>query len=247
MHRVLIESLAHHPSGQRELPQEAAHYLARVRRARIGDAVTVFDRAGWHCRGVVARIDAAGTVTLQLDAAQQLAPQPPLVIALLPLIKGERFDWALEKLTEVGVDEVIIWHAARAVVKLDDARAATRLVRWQTICDEGARQAGRAAPPLVRGPMELPGALAALPADEAAGLRLYGSPEATTGLAPLLSAPRPPRSVCIATGPEGGLAPSECAALSAAGFTPVSFGPRILRAETAPLVAVAMVRQQTAT
>jgi 16S rRNA (uracil1498-N3)-methyltransferase len=224
--------------GELALTGDEHYYLARVRRARGGEIVELVDGAGRRARAEIARIADAVT-TLVVDEPEAIAALPPVVRALLPLIKGDRMDGAIEKLVEVGADVVIVWPAARSVVKLDDARRDARLAHYQGIAQAAARQSGRAAVPAIAWAGTLAAAIAQTPP---AG-RLVLDPATDRGLA---VAPET-RDVAIASGPEGGLAPDELGQLIAAGFAPAGLGPRVLRADTAPIAAVAIIRAQTAT
>jgi 16S rRNA (uracil1498-N3)-methyltransferase len=234
--RLLLAPAALVP-GERTLDGDEHHYLMRVRRARIGDAVEVFDGAGRRAQAELVAIGEA-TTTVRIGEVVAVMAATPRITALLPLIKGERMDVALEKLVEVGADAIVVWPATRSVVKLDGERRATRAPKLQAAALAAARQCGRADVPTVSLAASLEAALAALPPSH----RLVLDPGAEAGLA--LPAPCP-AEVAIASGPEGGLAPDELDRLIAAGFTPVGLGPRILRAETAPVVMVALVRAAT--
>jgi 16S rRNA (uracil1498-N3)-methyltransferase len=220
-------------AGELVVRGDEHHYLARVRRARPGDAVELVDGAGRRAAATIARIGDAET-TLAAGPPEQIAARPPFVRALVPLIKGDRMDACLEKLVEVGVDAIVVWPAARSVIRLDDARRDARLAKYRAIAQAAARQSGRAQVPSVALAAGLSAALAGLPD----GLRLVLDPTSDAGLA--LDAAT---DVTLASGPEGGLAPDELDQL--AGFAPLGLGPRVLRAETAPMIAVALIRAAT--
>jgi 16S rRNA (uracil1498-N3)-methyltransferase len=220
-------------AGELVVRGDEHHYLARVRRARPGDAVELVDGAGRRAAATIARIAETET-TLEAGAPEHIVARPPFVRALVPLIKGDRMDVCLEKLIEVGVDAIVVWPAARSVVRLEDAKRDSRLAKYRALAQAAARQSGRAQVPSVASAASLRAALAALPA----GLRLVLDPTSDAGLEA-----GEPADVTIASGPEGGLAPDELDQLT--GFTPLGLGPRVLRAETAPIVAVALIRAAT--
>src|SRR5262249_29542692 len=156
----------------------------------------------------------------------------------------------IEKLVEVGVDAIVVWPAARSVARLDDARRGARLARYRAIAQAAARQSGRAQVPDVTAATSLAAALADLPA----GQRLVLDPasDAPLGLALALaldtgggggSGGSAADDVTIVSGPEGGLTAGERDQL--AGFAPLGLGPRVLRADTAPVIAVALIRAAT--
>ena len=222
-------------AGELRVTGDEHHYLGRVRRARIGDAVEIVDGAGRRAHAVIERIT-DGDTTLRVGESEAILAKPPLVRVLVPLIKGDRMDACLEKLVEVGADAITVWPAARSVVKLDDAKRGARIAKYQALLQAAARQCGRAQIPSVSYADSLATAIAALPE----GLRLVLDPASD---APLVV---DATDVTIASGPEGGLAPDELELLARAGFVSIGLGPRILRAETAPTIAVALIRAATA-
>jgi 16S rRNA (uracil1498-N3)-methyltransferase len=234
MLRVFVDPAAL-AAGELVVRGDEHHYLAHVRRARPGERVELVDGAGRRAAATIARLS-AGETALLVEPPEPIAAAPPRVRALVPLIKGERMDACLEKLVEVGVDAVVVWPAARSVARLDDARRDSRLARYRAIAQAAARQSGRAQVPDVTAAPSLAAALAELPA----GLRLVLDPASDAGLALDAGAAD---DVTIASGPEGGLTPGERDQLAA--FAPLGLGPRVLRADTAPVIAVALIRAAT--
>ena len=173
---------------------------------------------------------------LAVGAVETIADELPRITALIPWIKGDRMDVCLEKLVEVGADEIVVWPAARAVVKLDGERRATRVGPHQAALQAAARQCGRASIPTISAADSLSAAIAVLPA---LGARFVLDPLADRAK----MAPRD--EVTLVSGPEGGLAPAELDVLAAAGFVGIGLGPRVMRAETAPVIAVALIRAAT--
>jgi len=225
--RIFVAQLA---EGALIVRGDEHHYVMRVRRARVGDAVELVDGAGKRASAVIARIAEAET-ELVVGTPEVIVSAPPHVRALIPLIKGDRMDQCLEKLVEVGCDEIVVWPAARAVVKLDAERRASRQAKFAAAMQAAARQCGRAQVPTVA----FADSLAAAPRG---GLCVVLDPTSDGVLDAVGAA-----EVTMVSGPEGGFAPAELEALSA--FTSVGLGPRVLRAETAPVIATAIVRAQT--
>lgn len=222
-------------AGELTVRGDEHHYLSHVRRARPGDAVELVDGAGRRAAATIVRI-ATGETTLHAGPPERIAARPPFVRALVPLIKGDRMDACIEKLVEVGVDAIVAWPAARSVARLDDARRDARIAKYRAIAQAAARQSGRAGIPEITSADGLAAALAGLPD----GLRLVLDPTSDAALGAALDTAA---DVTVVSGPEGGLAPDELDRL--AGFTPLGLGPRVLRAETAPMIAVALIRAAT--
>lgn len=207
-------------------------YLFRARRLAVGDAVQVFDGAGREAEARVAEVGPTQAV-LAVGPVRAAPPRRPHVTVLQAVIKGERMDWCLEKLVEVGVDAIVPCQTERTIARVEPSKRAARRERHQAVAAAAARQCGRADLPAVEEIQPLATALAAVTAPR----RLVADPGG-----PALTAVDDDGAVAILIGPEGGLAPGELAAAAAAGFAPVSLGPTILRAETAGLILVAAVR-----
>jgi 16S rRNA (uracil1498-N3)-methyltransferase len=231
--RIYVSPLT---AGDVAVRGEEHHYVARVRRARVGDAIELVDGAGKRARGVIASIRDSETI-VRADAVEDVIDAPPRVRVLVPLIKGDRMDTCVEKLVEVGVNEIVLWPAVRAVVKLDGSRLVARVEHYQALAVAATRQSGRAAVPSVSAAASLADAIAKLPSG--AGARVVLDPAADRGAWPS------DEDVTMISGPEGGFSPAEHDALAAASFISLGLGPRVLRAETAPVIAVALLRAAT--
>jgi 16S rRNA (uracil1498-N3)-methyltransferase len=221
---------------QAVLGDEPHRYLARVLRLRVGDEVTVFDGSGTEIAAVIERSDAKSTtLRLGLRRQQVLAGRP--IHLLLAMPKGDRMDWAVQKCTELGVTRLTPVVSERTVVHPGSSEG--RLRRWQTIAQEAARQCGRADVPVMAVPVTLGEALAGL--DASAGARLIAwEDEAMQPLTKALRGDEPAATLLV--GAEGGFTQAEVEAARAVGFRSVGLGPRVLRSETAAIVAVALVQ-----
>jgi 16S rRNA (uracil1498-N3)-methyltransferase len=230
--RIFISPLR---SGDVVVHGDEHHYLSRVRRARVGDEIEIVDGEG-HCAKATITAMRETETALSVGDVREISDALPRVRVLIPWIKGDRMDVCLEKLVEVGADEIVVWPAARAVVKLDGERRVARIAHHQAALQAAARQCGRATVPTISATDSLATAIAALPAY---GARFVLDPSADRAKV------APHDEVTIVSGPEGGLAPAELDALAAAAFVGIGLGPRILRAETAPVIAVALIRAAT--
>jgi 16S rRNA (uracil1498-N3)-methyltransferase len=210
-----------------------------VLRARPGDLFTLFDGAGTE---VEARVVSVGAREAELELGQRRAAPsaaPAVDITLLVAVpRGERMDWLVQKTTELGVARIVPVASERSVARPEAGSG--RHPRWEKIAREAARQCGRADVPRIDEPTELEAALAAndLPARR---LALWeGERGRSLGAALTAGAPAAPTAILI--GPEGGFAADEVARAERASFVAVGLGPRILRVETAAVVAVALIQ-----
>jgi len=214
------------------------HYLARVLRLGAGDPLRVFDGEGREFPARVERLDEASAV-LELGPAEQ-SPPPRALWLVQGLPKADKFEWVVQKGTELGATDFLPAALERCVVKLDEDRGGKKVQRWQSIAEEAARQCGRSDVPRVHGPARLPAALSSLPVDCA--LLVLDEQARAPSLSEAIRALQPGQPVALLVGPEGGLARAEVEAAVARGGVAVTVGRRVLRTETAALVALAAVQ-----
>ncbi|MCS6911663.1 MAG: 16S rRNA (uracil(1498)-N(3))-methyltransferase [Myxococcales bacterium] len=228
------------PPGQRlpmpgetlSLGAEGRHRLLRVLRLSAGDRVLLLD--GSARAEAVLLADGA----LRIERREPAAALPGRVMLLLALLKGDKMDWVVQKAVELGVGRLLPVACARSVRRLEPARARMQQRRWQRIAMAAAEQCRRDDVPAIELPCDLETAMAEA---QQAPLRLLVW-EGAAG-PPLRASlpPAPPARIALLVGPEGGLAPEEVAAARQAGFILCGLGPRILRAETAALAALAVL------
>ncbi|MBI5497542.1 MAG: 16S rRNA (uracil(1498)-N(3))-methyltransferase [Deltaproteobacteria bacterium] len=199
-------------------------------RLRQGAAVQLFDGEGRRAAGVLRE---GGVVLVEHVAAAPPVPAPRVTL-LCALSKGDKVDLVVEKVSELGAVALRPVLCVRSVVKLDDERAASRLDRWQRVAEAAARQCGRDHALVVLPALAFDAALAADTSDHRRILE-PGAPPLSAGLPPDAT------TVALFTGPEGGFDPGELERAERAGFQRAGLGPLTLRAETAPLVALAAV------
>ena len=218
------------------LPEAAAYHVSRVLRLRAGAPIVAFDGSGGDYRCEILAIE-GDRVRVRVGSRTPGLPESPLGITLVQAVsRGERMDWTLQKAAELGVRAIVPVLSARSVVRLDDKQAAKKLRHWQAIVAGACEQCGRSVPPEVRAPQELAAYLASAPRE---GQRFVLSPSGPASLAGLASVT--PR-VKLLIGPEGGLDDAELERAAQAGFAPVRLGPRVLRTETAGIVALTVLQ-----
>ena len=218
-------------------------HAAAVRRLRPGERADVADGAGLVAECVVAGVPGGGAGGLELTVrTRRQVPYPdPAITVVQAIPKGDRGELAVEEMTEVGVDRIVPWAAARSVPVWQGARGERSLAKWRMTAREAAKQSRRAWLPEVTGPATLSD-IADRVSAAARGVVLEAD-------APLkLSAlPLPEKGeLVLVVGPEGGITPAERAALAEAGAVEARLGPTVLRTSTAGAAAAAVLLARTA-
>ena len=219
-----------------DLPPAGGYHVARVLRMREGAPLGVFDGSGQEFRAEITKVD-GDKVTVSLGDPTPGTAESPLKITLVQGVsRSERMDWTLQKATELGVAAIAPVLTARSVVRLDEKQAAKKREHWRGIVVGACEQSGRAKVPSISAPITLREYLATVRKD---GFRLVLSPSAPASLVGLASMTSKAE---LLIGPEGGLNDDELLAAQKAGFMPVRLGPRVLRTETAAVVALSVLQ-----
>ncbi len=222
--------------GAAELTGPEAEHLVRVLRAEPGQVYELSDDRDLY----LAEVDTARKSLVVFRILEKLpAPEPGVQITLFPsLFKFDRFEWLVEKATELGVAAIQPWEAVRTERGLALA-AAKRTARWEKIANEASQQSRRAHLPRIEGVVRLAEIL-----QTPAGVRLFldEDPAAPPILQTLPVERKPEDRVALLFGPEGGWTPQEREQAMAAGWKPSSLGRNILRAETAAIAALAVIQ-----
>lgn len=219
------------------LPADAARHV-QVLRMQPGDVLTLFNGEGGEWQATVThmgRSDVQVRIDASADAHRAIEREAPREVHLaIGMPANERMDWLVEKATELGAASIQPLVGERSVLRLNGERATKKQAHWQGIAVAACEQCGRNRVPPVRTIQ----ALQAFPTwlDETwPSQRFVLSLQADSQPLTQLAVRHNASPVLLLSGPEGGLSPTEEAAARVAGFTPVSLGPRTLRAETAPL------------
>jgi len=212
---------------------EQLHHMRDVLRLKPGDEVAVFDEAGNDCRCTIASLDKKQAV-LSVSECRTFQPKPGKLAIACAVPKMSKMDDIIDKLTQLGVDEIIPLKTERVIVKMDES--GERLERWRKIARSASEQSQRNLLPVVTPVRSLPEVLAL-----AQGYELK--------LIPTLEGPRQdlqsffkgtvPRSVLALIGPEGDFTPEEISQAIQAGLVPVSLGEAVLRVDTAAIAIAA--------
>jgi len=223
------------PGAQLALPEDAAKHVARALRMAVGDALIVFDGRGGEYEAQILRID-RGRVEVKVGAWRDPPRESPLEVGLVQgLPEADKMDWILQKSVELGVAWIQPVVCERSVVRLSGDRAARRESHWQRVVAAACEQCGRNRVPELRATLALRD-WAAAPSPAARWVLAPDAPEA------LAAQPAPAGPVELLVGPEGGLSERERDIAATVGCTALSLGPRVLRAETAPLAALAAMQ-----
>jgi len=219
------------------LDGDEGHHAATVRRARPGETLLVASGEGLLARGVVEDV-AARSVRLRVEALADVEVPAPRLVLVQALAKGGRDELAIETATELGVDAVVPWQAARSVVVWSGERGERSRRRWGTTVRAAAKQSRRAIVPQVRPTVTT----AQLAASAGAAAVLVLHEDAPT---PLTAVPLPEAGsdgeVLVVVGPEGGITEAELEQLTAAGGVAVRLGPTVLRSSSAGPAALAVL------
>ena len=227
-----------HPGAELDLPADAARHV-QVFRLQPGDAITLFNGEGGEYQATITQMGRSH-VAVRIDAHEAIEREAGVAVHLLAgITAGERMEWLIEKATELGVASITPIEAERSVMRLKADRATKRQERWQAIAASACEQCGRNRVPVIHAPIDLAGWAKgnALPQAQRLVLSLAdGTQPLPVALQARSSAAQP---VVFLSGPEGGLSAAEETLARTLGFAPVTLGPRVLRAETAPLAALA--------
>ncbi|MFF3558740.1 16S rRNA (uracil(1498)-N(3))-methyltransferase [Streptomyces sp. NPDC002574] len=218
---------------------EGRHAVS-VRRLQVGEEIVLTDGQGRGAQGVVAAVDGKDTLEVAVTGVREEPVPRPRITVVQALPKGDRGELAVETMTEVGVDAIVPWSAARCITQWKGDRGAKSLAKWRSTAREAAKQARRLRFPDVSemlttrqlGPLLAGAAFAAVLHEE--------------GSEPLAAAALPADGdIVLVVGPEGGVSPEELDALAAAGAKPYRLGASVLRTSTAGVAATALLLGRT--
>ena len=216
-----------------ELPKETSHYLSRVLRLPVEAQLRIFNGQGGEYLACITKVT-KNSATLQVGAFDATDNSSPLHIHLgIALSKGDRMDFVVQKASELGVSEMSLLNSERTEVKLKGERLEKRLTHWRKVAISACEQCGSNRVPVINTPISLSNWINQR--DEP--IKLIMQP----GTAQTFQQNKP-ASVALLVGPEGGFADQEVGAANRAGFENITLGPRILRTETAPLVAISLLQ-----
>lgn len=210
-------------------PETEARHAVRVLRLEAGERVEIFDGTGRAAQAELTEAGKRAVRAVVLREWREERPRPEIHL-LVALIKHERFDWLVQKATELGAASIRPVSAARSVVKAGADDAKKRRVKWRQTAIEAAKQCGHVVLPEIF-PMAAPDEAFRAAPPGLKGIPVVGAGEVTLGK---FFTGRPDH-VTFAIGPEGDWTPEEMSSAWAAGFIPLNLGRHVLRSETAAL------------
>lgn len=217
-----------------ELPEASSHYISKVLRLAEGSPLTLFNGQGGYFTAIIQHITKKN-VTVQLQQHHLTEYESPLTIHLaIAISKGDRMEWVIQKATELGVSEITPLISARVELKLKGERLEKKLQHWKKIAISACEQCGRNRIPTINKLITIDEWLITAKADKKLVLH-HRTDQALNSNEPITSA-------ALLIGPEGGLNENEINKAESNGFEALHLGPRILRTETAPLVAITLLQ-----
>jgi 16S rRNA (uracil1498-N3)-methyltransferase len=218
-----------------ELPPAAALHLAKVMRARSGDALVIFTGDGREFAATIESVRGQ-RVSVAVGAVESVDRESPLEITLTQCIaRGDRMDLIVQKATELGVARIVPVLSRRSIVRLSAAQAESKAEHWRSIAVNACEQCGRNRLPVIETPRPLTEYLGERAPQ---GPRLLLEPEPGAGA----TVQQITNLAEVAIGPEGGFDPEELEIFRMCGFSGVRLGPRVLRTETAAVAAIAWLQ-----
>lgn len=239
MHRVLIEPRCVCGSTITVDDPKALHHLRVVLRLARGDRVVCFDGQGSEYRGTIRRLSSR-QVMVVIDQPHRLVSAGPSIWLIPSLIKGERFDWMVQKATELGVARLSPMVTERTIVRIHEEQRPHKHRRWCRIAEEAAKQCGQTTLPVIDTPQAFATLLPSL--DDVPLVLIPTLAVAAKPLHEVLKTTPQPDEVAVLIGPEGDFTREEVRQAKTHGAQPVSLGLLTLRAETAAIALLAILR-----
>ena len=217
-----------------QLEETASHHLSKVLRMQAGRELILFNGSGGEFTAIIQEVSKK-YVTVAVAGHLADNRESPLQLELaIGISRGERFDWVLQKATELGVTKITPLITERTEVKIGGDRQEKLVDRWQQIIISACEQSQRNLLPELSAPVQISNWLNTVNSDLRFVLHHRDSKT--------LPAEQKPQSVTLLIGPEGGLSENEIAQAQAKNFNALTLGPRVLRTETAPVAAISLVQ-----
>lgn len=217
-----------------ELNDAVVQHVCRALRMRVGDELILFNGDGLEYKAQLETVEKRRASARIIQQDDRCIESPLDIRIGQSLSRGERMDYAVQKATEMGMQQMFPLFSERCEVKLSTDRQDKRIRHWQQVAISACEQSGRCKVPTISAPQTLEQWIK----QEDAELKLVLHHHTATPLAEMDA----PESIALLIGPEGGLTEQEVELARDHGFQPVAFGPRVMRTETAPVAALALLQ-----
>jgi 16S rRNA (uracil1498-N3)-methyltransferase len=228
-------------NGMVKIEGDEVKHIRKVLRLKTGDGIVVFDGLGKELEGTIIE-EKLSSIVIRIQNIFSSERDSPLEVTLAQsLLKGEKMDYLIQKATELGVKEIIPFFSSRSVPFLEKSRRLKRHHRWEKIAVEASKQCGRGVVPKIEFLQDYSDMLQMASTED---LRLILWERDGVKLKEVLERSKEKRKIFFIIGPEGGFNQLEVDETKKAGFTPVTLGRRILRAETASLCFLSILQYE---
>jgi len=217
-----------------QLEETAAHHLSKVLRMQAGRELVLFNGSGGEFAATINEVTKKNVIALVAEHSSENRESPLQLELAIGISRGERFEWVLQKATELGVTRITPLVTERTEVKTNGDRQGKMLDRWQHIIISACEQCQRNLLPELAAPVHLNEWFPQVNSDLRFVLHHRDSKTLPTE--------QKPQSITLLIGPEGGLSESEIALAQQHNFNALTLGPRVLRTETAPVAAISLVQ-----
>ena len=217
------------------------NHLRQSLRLQPGEVLTVTDDEGMRYRTEIIEVTSRVLIGRILETTAAPARTSPSIVLAQALLKGEKMDWVIQKATELGVERIVPVAAAHSVVRLRADRIEHQLARWQRIALEAAQQSERWSVPIIDEPAAVSQLLAR---SKDASSRLLLAERSEGASLTHVSLPVAGDEIWLLVGPEGGWDGEELGQVLQDGYTAITLGPRILRAETAAIATISVLQSR---
>ena len=219
------------------LDRDQSHYLKNVLRLKTSMNVRLFNGSGYEHLGMIKKVNKDRVSVIVLSKEKKNNESPLKVNFIIAISKSSKFDYLIQKLTELGVSSIIPIHSERSEIKIRSKDQSKKIEHWEKIAISACQQCDRDRPPKIHGI----GTFSSIVTVRSENIKFILEPSANSALS---SSSIEMEEICMLSGPEGGFSPKELLLADEHGFKPVSLGPRILRTETAPIVALSTAQSK---
>ena len=219
------------------LDRDQSHYLKNVLRLTTNMNVRLFNGSGYEYLGMIKKVNKDRVSIIVLSKEKKNNESPLKVNFVIAISKSSKFDYLIQKLTELGVSSITPIQSERSEIKIKSKDQSKKIEHWEKIAVSACQQCDRDRPPKIHGI----GNFSSTVTIRSENVKFILEPSAKYTLSAIT---KEPREICILSGPEGGFSPQERLLADEHGFKSLSLGPRILRTETAPIVALSIAQSK---